>query len=486
MVIKLNGGLGTSMGISGPKSALPVRDGLSFLDIIARQVLALRRRHGVQIPLLMMDSFRTREESLEILGRHPGLAVDGLPLDFLQNKEPKLRADDLGPVEWPDDPDLEWCPPGHGDVYVALQTTGLLDTLRERGYRYAFLSNADNLGATCEGAVPAWMAREGIPYVTEVCARTRNDRKGGHLGVRRSDGRLVLRDSAMVAEGEDQYFQDTDRHPWFHANNLWVDLDQLAARLAERDGILGLPIIVNRKTVDPTRPDSTPVIQIESAMGAAVEVFDGSRALAVDRSRFRPVKTTNELLLIRSDLYRLTEDSLVESTIDHDEPFIDLSKAYAHIGAFEQRFPHGVPSIRDCTSLRVEGDVTFGADVVCTGDVRVTGRRAQHPRRRPPRGRRLMRTLAEHRAAVLALVAPLPATTRARRVGARASCWRTTSWPGSTCPASTTRRWTDTPCVRPSSPAPPRRPPSCCPSRVTSRPATPPTTCCRPGTRCGS
>ncbi len=373
VVIKLNGGLGTSMGIGGPKSALPVRDGLSFLDIIARQVLALRRRHGVQTPLLLMDSFRTREESLAILERHPGIAVDGLPLDFLQSMEPKLRADDLGPVEWPDDPTLEWCPPGHGDVYVALQTTGLLDTLREHGYRYAFLSNADNLGATCEGAVPAWMAREGIPYVTEVCTRTRNDRKGGHLGVRRSDGRLVLRDSAMVAEGEDHYFQDTDRHPWFHANNLWVDLDALAARLAERDGILGLPIIVNRKTVDPTRPDSTPVIQVESAMGAAVEVFDGSRALAVDRSRFRPVKTTNELLLIRSDLYRLTEDFLVESTIDHAEPFVDLAGPYAHIAGFEQRFPHGVPSIRACTSLRVEGDVTFGADVVCTGDVRVTG-----------------------------------------------------------------------------------------------------------------
>ncbi|MFL6166116.1 MAG: UTP--glucose-1-phosphate uridylyltransferase [Ornithinibacter sp.] len=371
VVVKLNGGLGTSMGISGPKSALTVRDGLTFLDIIARQVLALRRRHGVQTPLVLMDSFRTREQSLEILERHPGLAVDGLPLDFLQNMEPKLRADDLGPVEWPQDPSLEWCPPGHGDIYVALQTTGLLDALRERGYRYAFLSNADNLGATCDGGVPAWMQREGIPYVAEVSARTRNDRKGGHLGVRKSDGRLVLRDSAMVAEGEDHFFQDTERHPWFHTNNLWVDLDVLAARLAESDGILGLPIIVNRKTVDPTRPDSTPVIQIESAMGAAVEVFDGSRALAVDRSRFRPVKTTNELLLIRSDLYRLDEDSVVQSTIDHDEPFVDLSKAYALVDAFEERFPRGVPSIRGCASLRVEGDTTFGGDVVCTGDVRV-------------------------------------------------------------------------------------------------------------------
>ena len=371
VVIKLNGGLGTSMGVSGPKSALRVREGLTFLDIIARQVLALRARHGVQTPLVLMDSFRTREESLEILGKHPGLAVDGLPLDFLQNKEPKLRADDLGPVEWPDDPELEWCPPGHGDVYVALQTTGLLDALRERGYRFAFLSNADNLGATCEGAVPAWMAREGIPYVAEVSARTRNDRKGGHLGVRKSDGRLVLRDSAMVAEGEDHYFQDTERHPWFHTNNLWVDLDVLAARLAESDGILGLPIIVNRKTVDPTRSDSPAVIQIESAMGAAVELFDGSRALAVPRTRFRPVKTTNELLLIRSDLYRLTDDAIVESTIDHDEPFVDLAKPYAQVDAFEERFPRGVPSIRGCSSLRVEGDTTFGGGVVCTGDVRV-------------------------------------------------------------------------------------------------------------------
>jgi UTP--glucose-1-phosphate uridylyltransferase len=370
-VIKLNGGLGTSMGIRGPKSALVVRDGLTFLDVIARQVLALRERHSTSTPLVLMNSFRTREESLAILGAYPDLPVDGLPLDFVQNREPKLRADDLSPVEWPDEPELEWCPPGHGDIYVALQTTGLLDTLRERGFRYAFLSNADNLGATCDGAVPAWMAAEGIPYVTEVCERTVNDRKGGHLAVRKSDGRLVLRDSAMVVDGEDHYFQDNERHPWFHANNLWVDLDVLAARLAERDGVLGLPIIVNRKTVDPTRSDSTPVIQVESAMGAAVEVFEGSRALAVPRTRFRPVKTTNELLLLRSDLYRLTGESAVESTIDHAEPFVDLGKAYKLVDGFEARFPRGVPSIRKCTSLRVLADATFGADVVCTGDVTV-------------------------------------------------------------------------------------------------------------------
>ncbi|MGL5817426.1 MAG: UTP--glucose-1-phosphate uridylyltransferase [Phycicoccus sp.] len=374
VVVKLNGGLGTSMGISGPKTALEVRDGRSFLDVIAEQVLALRRRYDVRTPLVLMNSFRTRDRSLQILAAHHGLAVEGLPLDFLQSKEPKLRADDLAPVEWPADPDLEWCPPGHGDVYVSLRTSGLLDQLRERGYRHLFLSNADNLGATCDGTIPAWMTAERVPYVAEVSARTVNDRKGGHLAVRRSDGRIVLRDNANIAPGEEGFFQDVERHRHFHTNNLWVDLEALSARLDERAGVLGLPVIVNRKTVDPTDKESTPVIQVESAMGAAVELFDGSRALEVDRSRFRPVKTTNELFLIRSDIYRLGDDASVQSTIDHPEPLVDLGAHYRFVADFDARFPRGVPSIRECRSLRVEADVTFGAGVVCRGDVVVTGR----------------------------------------------------------------------------------------------------------------
>ena len=379
-VLKLNGGLGTSMGIHGPKTALPVRDGLSFLDIIAKQVLAIRAAHDVELPIVFMDSFRTQDETLAILAKHPGLEVEGLPLSFLQSAEPKLRSDDLRPVSWPDDPDLEWCPPGHGDVYMALQSSGLLDAMRNRGIRHLFLSNGDNLGATFDPRIPAWMAAEGIPYVAEVCERTRNDRKGGHLARRRSDGRIVLRDSAQVAPGEEEYFQDTERHEFFHVNNLWVDLDVLAEELARRAGVLELPIIVNRKTVDPTRKDSTPVIQVESAMGTAVEVFEGSQALFVPRDRFRPVKTTNELLLVRSDLYELDDASQVVSLIDHDEPFIDLSSDYTFVDDFDSRFPHGVPSIREARSLVVDGDVTFGRDVTCVGDVTV---RADSPRTIP-------------------------------------------------------------------------------------------------------
>lgn len=370
-VVKLNGGLGTSMGMSGPKSALVARDGHTFLDIIARQLVGLEERYGARPPLVLMNTPRTRAESLEILERYPQMARQQLPLDFLQSMAPKVDAETLAPVSWPEDPSLEWCPPGHGDVYVSLAASGLIDRMREAGIRYVFISNADNLGATCDPDIAAWLLAEGIPFAAEVAERTLNDRKGGHVAVRKEDGRLILRESAMVVDGEQDLFQDTTRHQWFNTNNLWVGLDELDALMRERDGILGLPIIVNRKTVDPTRPDSTKIIQIESAMGTAVEAFDGSVALRVPRSRFRPVKTTNELLLLRSDVFELDEQSRIVSLIDHPEPRIGLDGHYKLIADFDARFPQGPPSLRQCTSFAVEGDVDFGAGVTAVGDVEV-------------------------------------------------------------------------------------------------------------------
>ncbi|WP_068403029.1 UTP--glucose-1-phosphate uridylyltransferase [Kribbia dieselivorans] len=372
-VIKLNGGLGTSMGARGAKSALPVRDGASFLDIIARQVLDLRARFGASLPLILMNSFRTHEESLKVLSAYPDLPVDGLPLDFIQSAEPKLRADDLTPVEWPPDPSLEWCPPGHGDLYVSLLATGLLDDLVTRGIRYAFVSNADNLGATCDPDLAAWVIGEQVPFLAEVCQRSANDRKGGHFARRRGDDRIILREKAMLEPGDEDAFQDIERHRFFNTNSLWIDLAVLRAKLAELGGVLGLPMMVNHKHVDPTRPDSPEVIQIESAMGTAIGTFDGAQVLEVGRDRFRPVKTTNELLLLRSDVFEIDDHAVLHSTTGRPDPAIRLGASYTHVGAFDARFPEGVPSLRECTSLTVDGDVTFGAHVRCLGDVVVRG-----------------------------------------------------------------------------------------------------------------
>lgn len=370
VVLTLNGGLGTSMGLAGPKSLLPVHDGLTFLDITVRQVLALRRRYAVRLPLVFMDSFSTREATLEVLGRYPDLVVDDLPLDFLQSQEPKLREDDLTPVEWPADPRLEWCPPGHGDLYPSLLSSGLLDRLLEAGYRQAFVSNVDNLGAIPDAALAAWFASSGAGYAAEVCPRTEMDKKGGHLVRRRSDGRLVLRDTAQTAPEELVHFMDAEKHPYVNTNNLWFDLQRLRAMLDERGGVLELPLIRNAKTVDPTDKSSTPVIQIESAMGGAVELFEDAVSVGVTRERFAPVKTTNELLLLRSDVYRLDPGTWRLDRTVEPAPVVDLVKDhYGMIGDFDARFPAGAPSLVEATRLDVHGDWTFGADVRVVGEV---------------------------------------------------------------------------------------------------------------------
>jgi UTP--glucose-1-phosphate uridylyltransferase len=368
-IIKLNGGLGTSMGLEKAKSLLPVRDGKTFLDITVEQVLSARRDQGVRLPLLFMNSFRTQRDTLAALSRYPELEVDGLGLDFLQNSEPKLRAGDLAPVEWPSDPTLEWCPPGHGDLYTALVASGVLDRLREAGYRRAFVSNSDNLGASPNAAIAGWFAASGAPYAAEICRRTAADRKGGHLAIRKADRQLILRDTAQTAPDEMHYFTDEFQHPYFHTNNLWFDLDVLARTLAERNAVLGLPLIMNEKTVDPADPGSTRVIQLESAMGAAIEVFDGATAIGVGRDRFLPVKTTNDLLLLQSDAYELGGDGVLTRVVD-PAPLIDLdSRHYKTIAKFSDRFPGGPPSLRQASSLTVRGRWTFEAGVVVRGRV---------------------------------------------------------------------------------------------------------------------
>lgn len=377
-IIKLNGGLGTSMGMDRAKSLLTVRDAgpggeggsLTFLDVIVGQVRAARARTGAPLPLVLMNSFRTREDTLAALAPYEDLAVEGVPLDFLQNKEPKLRADDLTPVTWPADPSLEWCPPGHGDLYPALHASGVLRALLDAGFRYASVSNSDNLGAAPDAAMAGWFAASGAPFAAEVARRTPADRKGGHLVVRRSDGRIVLRETAQTLPEDADAASDIARHRYFNTNNLWFDLEALAAALDASGGVLELPLIRNTKTVDPTDPASPQVVQIESAMGAAVEVFDGAVAIEVGRDRFLPVKTTNDLLLLRSDVYRLDDDHRLVAQVD--APLVDLDRAHFTVVAdFDARFADGAPSLRGARSLTVRGEWTFGGGVEVVGDARL-------------------------------------------------------------------------------------------------------------------
>lgn len=373
VVIKLNGGLGTSMGLDRAKVLLPAREGFSFLDIIVRQITELRRYCGSSVPLVFMNSFRTEEDTFAALARHPEFE-DGqgeICCSFLQNKTPKICQKTLLPVRWLKDPALEWCPPGHGDIYTCLTESRLLEDLLSQGYRYAFVSNADNLGATVDEQILGYFAEARLPFMMEVAERTEADKKGGHLAKAKGGG-LLLRESAQCPKEEELSFQDTTKYRYFNTNSLWINLTALRDKLEETGGFLKLPLIKNSKTVDPTDSSSPKVFQLETAMGAAISSFSNAEAIKVPRSRFMPVKKTDDLLAIWSDIFILEYSGkvVINPRRTLGTIYIQLDPAYySTISDFKARFPVGAPSLLECSSLRVQGDVRFGRNVVLKGDV---------------------------------------------------------------------------------------------------------------------
>jgi UDP-N-acetylglucosamine pyrophosphorylase len=377
VVIKLNGGLGTGMGLQGPKSLLEVRDGVNFLDLMVRQILDLRQACGDPVRLLLMNSFSTSEGTLAHLQRYrsEGFAAAG-EVELRQNQIPKIDATTMAPVTWPAAPELEWCPPGHGDLYAALVGSGWLDRLLAEGVKYAFVSNSDNLGAILDPLILRYFADSNAPFLMEVTRRTGADRKGGHLARRKADGRLVLREVAQCPGADLAAFQDIERHPYFNTNSLWLRLDRIKEQLAADSGVLPLPMIRNDKTVDPRDDQSPAVIQLEIAMGAAIECFAGSAAIEVPRSRFAPVKTTADLLALRSDAYEVLANGQVRLHASRHgaPPVILLSEAYKLVDSLASL---GVPGLLGCHSLSVSGPVRFAPGVVFQGAVAVTNSEAE-------------------------------------------------------------------------------------------------------------
>ena len=369
VVIKLNGGLGTSMGLQKVKSVLEVRPGVAFLDLIVRQVKCLREASGAPVRLLLMNSFNTSDDTLSYLSKY---AADGFAtaseVELMQNQVPKIDEATLAPAEWPANTSLEWCPPGHGDLYPALVGSGWLDRLLAEGVKYAFVSNSDNLGAVLEPGLLKHFADSGAPFLMEVTRRTPADRKGGHLAVRRDNQRLLLREVAQCPDADLDAFQDIEKHRYFNTNSIWLRLDLLKESLEQGGGVLPLPMIRNRKTVDPRDKNSTPVIQLEVAMGAAIECFEGAQAIEVPRSRFAPVKSTADLFALRSDAYSVGDSGRVELVPERqgEPPVVKLDDSYKLVDAIEGL---GNPSLVACKQLEVEGPVVFADGVVLTGRV---------------------------------------------------------------------------------------------------------------------
>lgn len=368
--IVLNGGLGTSMGLTGPKSLLEVKDGKSFLSMILSQA------DSRDVKLAFMNSFNTHAETLTALKQ---LNPDRPPLTFIQHKFPKILQNDFHPADWPQNPNLEWNPPGHGDVYTALYASGLLEELRGQGIEYAFITNSDNLGARMNAELLGYFSQHDFPFMMEVAEKTPSDIKGGHLA-RHHNGRLILREAAQCPEEEIEAFQDIQRYRYFNTNSIWINLKALK-KLFDKSRTIRLPLILNPKTLDPRDKSSPRVYQIETAMGAAISLFDGAAAVRVPRSRFFPVKTCNDLLAVRSDCFVYTQDEKL--IINPERRAISISgsikikldsRYYGKIDDLEKRFSQGPPSLVDCDALTIEGDVRFEKGVVIKGTITITNK----------------------------------------------------------------------------------------------------------------
>lgn len=372
VVVKLNGGLGTSMGLQKAKSLLEIKPGVTFLDLIVRQVQSLRRQAGCHVNLLLMDSFSTSDDTMAYLSRY---AEDGFAdranVEMLQNRVPKLTVDTLQPAAFPANPDLEWCPPGHGDIYPALVGSGWLDKLLAAGVKYAFVSNSDNLGAQMDTRFLRWFAESGAPFVMEVTRRTEADKKGGHLATRKADGQPILREVAQCPANDVPEFQNIDKHRFFNTNNLWIRLDALKEYLDAHGGVMPLPVIRNVKTVDPRDAATPKVYQLETAMGAAIQCFAGARAVCVPRSRFFPVKTCSDLLLLRSDAVVINDDGRMTLAPECGgvAPVVLLdSKLYKLVDSLDAL---GVPSLKNVRRLAVTKAHHFADGEPLQGDVEI-------------------------------------------------------------------------------------------------------------------
>lgn len=368
-IIKLNGGLGTSMGLSGPKSFLPVKGDKRFIDIVVDQVTALRKETQSEIPLILMNSAVTEEQTEAYIQSVDAIKNQAIPYSFIHNSHPKILVDTLEPAVFPEEPGKEWNPAGHGDIYTSLVTTGILDTLIEKGINYAFISNIDNLGATMNSTLLGYLAEGNAPFLMEVCHRREMDKKGGHLA--KSAGGFVLRERAQASENEIIPFEDIQRYSYFNSNSIWINLQKFQEHVA-RNGLLKLPLIANQKNLNPADPTSPMVFQLETAMGSAISLFEGSLAVEIPQTRFRPVKKNNDLLLLWSDRFTLTQEGTIEEA-DDVTPAINIeldARYFAFYTDLENRIVKSdIPSLKRCTSLKIVGDIKVGKGCSFIGDV---------------------------------------------------------------------------------------------------------------------
>uniref|UniRef100_A0A1I7XCT8 UTP--glucose-1-phosphate uridylyltransferase n=1 Tax=Heterorhabditis bacteriophora TaxID=37862 RepID=A0A1I7XCT8_HETBA len=357
VVVKLNGGLGTTMGCEGPKSFIKVKNNLSFLDIALQQHKVTNIKfickpinnvflllisydinlvnkwfqlfneiNGCNVPLYLMNSFYTDEATLKVLNQQKNV----------------------------------WYPPGHGNIFQSLYYSGTLDQLLNDGRDIMFISNIDNTGATLNLSIAQFMCDNKTDYIMECTEKTQSDIKGGTLID--IDGQLMHLEIPQVPPEHIDEFCSIRTFKIFNTNNIWVNLNAVKQRLSS----IRSEIIVNRKTLSSGRD----VIQLETSVGGAICNFPNAFCIHVNRDRFLPVKRTEDLLALSSLFYSVDPSRSLCFPNCRPTPIIKLGKFFEKVADFHARFPY-YPNMSCLKSLCIVGDILFEKNITLKGNVSI-------------------------------------------------------------------------------------------------------------------
>ncbi|XVF56735.1 hypothetical protein PTKIN_Ptkin06aG0144200 [Pterospermum kingtungense] len=329
VVVKFNGASGKNMGFSGPKSLIEVKNGSTSLDLIVNQIQSLNSKYGSNVPLLLMNSRRTHNDSLKVLDKYSSSMVEIHPFSQGEQTQQELSANEEG--------EDEWYSSDHGAQFLSLLNSGTLDLLLSQGKEYALVINPDNVAAVVDPKILNHLTQNSIEYCMEVTPTT-------------STGLMNFMASSLQGKFKLEDFTSNPtqslvkKFKFIDTRNMWIDLKAIK-RLIDNNAL-----------------------KLDEL--STLKLFEKSIGITIPQSRFLPLNSTSDLLLLQSDLYTFAEGALVHNELrtSPTNPSISLGAEFEKISDFKSRFK-SIPSIVRLDSLEVTGDVWFGADIALKGRV---------------------------------------------------------------------------------------------------------------------
>ncbi|XP_054815270.1 UTP--glucose-1-phosphate uridylyltransferase-like isoform X2 [Prosopis cineraria] len=349
VVVKLNAGLGTKMmGLDIPKSTVNVSDGLTFLDLIINQIETLNSKYECGVPLVLLNTSDIHDNTLKILEKYSTSSINIQAFKQDQGSEVILSGDHLGKGEV--------CPFENGGAFLSLAESGTLDLLLTQGKEYILVINSDNVATVIDPSILNYLLNNKIDCCIEVTQ--------GHS----SDFHSQLRNFKLQEIARNPDKQMKDQFKLIDTTNMWVNLRAIK-RLVDTDKLK-----YNNQSVSKENDIDQSLLQ-KTAAGSTIQFFERAIGVSVPESRYLPLNTTTDLLLIQSDLYTSKEGVLTRNPnrADPIDPEIHLGPEFEKVGDFQSRFK-SIPSIVGLDSLTVTGDVWFGDNITLKGVVTIAAK----------------------------------------------------------------------------------------------------------------